>query len=84
MKYVAICAMGNFFVCGYNAISAILRGYGDSKSPMLFVAISCVLNIILDFLLVAAFKMDVAGAALATIISQGVSMLIAVVFTTPL
>ena len=51
---------------------------------MLFVAISCVLNIILDFLLVAAFKMDVAGAALATIISQGVSMLIAVVFTPPL
>lgn len=80
MQYVAICAAGNIFVCGYNAISSILRGYGDSRSPMYFVAISCVINIALDFLFVGAFSMNVAGTALATIISQGASMFIAVFY----
>lgn len=80
MTYVAICAMGNFFVCGYNSISAILRGYGDSKKPMGFVAIACVLNIILDFVLVRFGGMGVAGTALATVISQGVSMGIAILY----
>lgn len=79
MQYVAICAMGTIFVCGYNAISAILRGYGDSKSPMYFVLISCILNIVLDFLFVKYFGLGVAGTALATIISQGISMIIAVI-----
>ncbi|MCI8663782.1 MAG: MATE family efflux transporter [Hungatella sp.] len=80
MTYVAICALGNFFVCGYNSISAILRGYGDSKKPMVFVAIACALNIILDFVLVRLAGMGVAGTALATVISQGVSMGTAVVY----
>ena len=80
MTYVAICAAGNLFVCGYNAISAILRGCGDSVRPMLFVLIACVLNVILDYLLVAAAGMDVAGTALATILSQGVSMALAVLW----
>lgn len=79
MQYVAICALGNVFVCGYNAISAILRGYGDSKSPMYFVLISCILNVILDVVFVKYCGMDVAGTALATIISQGISMVIAIV-----
>lgn len=52
MKYVAICAWGNFFICGYNSLSAILRGYGDSRHPLYFVGIACVVNIILDFILV--------------------------------
>ncbi len=78
MQYVAICAMGNVFVCGYNAISALLRGYGDSKSPMVFVFIACILNIVLDFTFVKYFHMDVAGTALATVISQGVSMFAAI------
>lgn len=78
MQYVAICALGNPFICGYNAISAILRGYGDSTRPMMFVGIACVLNMILDFVFVRFFAMDVAGTALATVISQGVSMGIAV------
>ena len=52
MQYVAICALGNPFICGYNAISAILRGYGDSTRPMMFVGIACVLNMILDFVFV--------------------------------
>ncbi|MDO5519911.1 MAG: MATE family efflux transporter [bacterium] len=79
MQYVLICAFGTVFVCGYNAISAILRGYGDSKSPMYFVLISCILNIILDFLFVKYCGLGVAGTALATIISQGSSMVIAII-----
>ena len=79
MTYVAVCAWGNFFICGYNSISAILRGCGDSKKPMIFVAVACVLNIILDFILVRYAGMGVAGTALATVISQGVSMGIAVI-----
>lgn len=78
MQYVYICALGNIFVCGYNAISAVLRGYGDSKSPMYFVLISCILNIVLDFIFVKYFGLGVRGTALATIISQGTSMIIAV------
>jgi putative MATE family efflux protein len=78
MEYVAICALGNLFICGYNAISAILRGYGDSTRPMIFIAISCVLNILLDFLFVGFFDMNVAGTALATVLSQAVSMIIAI------
>lgn len=78
--YVRVCACGIFFICGYNAVSAILRGYGDSKSPMLFVALSCVLNIIGDVLLVKYADMGVRGVALATILSQGVSMCCAIVY----
>lgn len=79
MRYVAICAAGNLFVCGYNAISAILRGYGDSVRPMVFVGIACVLNIVLDVVFVKYCGLDVSGTALATVISQGVSMGIAIV-----
>lgn len=80
MTYVAICAAGNIFVCGYNAISAILRGYGDSTRPMIFVGVACLINIVLDLLFVAVFHWDVAGVALATIIAQGVSMVCAIVY----
>ena len=79
-QYVSICAYGCLFICGYNAIAAILRGYGDSKRPMLFILIACALNIVLDFLFVAAFGMGVAGTALATVISQAASMAIAVIY----
>ena len=51
-RYVAVCAAGNVFICGYNAISAILRGYGDSLRPMIFVGIACVINIVLDVVFV--------------------------------
>lgn len=80
LEYVSICALGNLFVCGYNAISAILRGYGDSGRPMLFVGIACLFNILLDFLFVKYCHMDVAGTALATILSQAVSMIIAIIW----
>lgn len=78
MIYVAVCAWGNFFICGYNSISAILRGYGDSGRPMVFVAAACGLNIVLDFALVRYAHMGVAGTALATVVSQGASMAAAV------
>ena len=78
--YVLICSSGIFFICGYNAISSILRGYGDSLRPMFFVLIACICNIILDILFVAVFRMNVAGTALATILSQGFSMLFSILY----
>ena len=80
VQYVTVCSLGNIFICGYNAISAILRGYGDSTRPMFFVGIACVLNIILDFIFVKYCGLNVRGTALATVISQGFSMMIAVVY----
>lgn len=79
-EYVWVCAFGIVFICGYNAISAILRGYGDSKTPLIFVAFAGVLNIIGDYIFVKYFHMDVSGAALATIISQGVSMFCSIIY----
>lgn len=79
-RYVTICFGGIFFICGYNAISAILRGYGDSRRPMYFVALSCVLNIIGDILLVKVLRLGVSGVALATVFSQGISMACAIAY----
>lgn len=79
-QYVTICFLGIFFICGYNAISAVLRGYGDSRRPMYFVGLSCVLNIIGDIVFVRYMGMGVAGTALATVLSQGVSMVCSIVY----
>ncbi|MDO4287547.1 MAG: MATE family efflux transporter [Eubacterium sp.] len=76
--YIFICACGVPFIVGYNAISGIFRGMGDSKSPLVFVAIACVINILGDFVLVALCHMGAAGAALATTASQGISFIAAV------
>lgn len=78
--YVAICAAGNVFICGYNGISAVLRGYGDSLRPMCFVGVACVMNIILDVVFVRGLGMGVNGTALATVISQGTSMVLAILY----
>lgn len=80
MQYVAICSAGNIFICGYNAISAILRGYGDSTRPMIFVGVSCAINIVLDFILVKYCGMGVSGTAIATVASQGISMFTAILY----
>ena len=64
----------------YNMTAAILRALGDSKSPIIFLAISSAINIGLDLLLIIVFKMSVDGAALATVISQGVSGVISVIY----
>ncbi len=79
-QYVVICSCGIFFICGYNAISAVLRGCGDSKRPMLFVGLSCVLNVAGDVVLVKYAGLGVAGVALATIGSQAVSMIWAMIY----
>lgn len=79
-RYVTICFWGIFFICGYNAISAVLRGYGDSRSPMYFVGLSCVLNIIGDVVFVKYMGMGVAGTALATVMAQGVSMICSIIY----
>lgn len=73
-EYVCVCGAGVVFICGYNAISAILRGYGDSKSPLLFVAIAGVWNVIGDIVFIRYMNLGVKGAAFATIFSQAFSM----------
>lgn len=75
--YVKICGGGIFFIVAYNLLSAIFRGLGDSKSPLIFVAVACVINIVGDLLLVAGLKMDAAGAAIATVFAQAVSVMLA-------
>lgn len=79
-SYLAICLSGMVFIYGYNIISAILRGMGDSRHPFLFVAVSVTINVILDILFVVQFKWNLYGVALATIISQAVSFIWALIF----
>ena len=78
-RYVRSCGMGIFFIVAYNMLAAIFRGLGDSKSPLLFVLVACLINIAGDLLFVAGFKMDAAGAAIATIMAQAVSVVLAIV-----
>lgn len=78
-RYVRICGMEIFFIVAYNMLAAIFRGLGDSKSPFLFVLVACLINIAGDLLFVAGFKMDAAGAAIATVMAQAVSVVLAIV-----
>ncbi|HPT86286.1 MAG TPA: MATE family efflux transporter [Bacillota bacterium] len=78
--YIVTCIFGLIFIYGYNLVSAILRGMGDSKHPFIFIAIAAVLNLLLDLLFVAAFQWGPFGAAFATVISQAVSFIWALVF----
>lgn len=77
--YIRICGGGIVFVIAYNVISSIFRGIGNSRLPLLFVAIACVVNIIGDLVLVAGLHMNVAGAAIATIAAQAVSVVLSLV-----
>ena len=76
--YVRICGSGIFFIVAYNLLSAIFRGLGDSQSPLLFVLVACIVNIIGDLILVAGLHMDAAGAAVATVLAQALSVVFAV------
>ena len=76
--YVRICGSGIFFIVAYNVLSAIFRGLGDSRSPLLFILVACIINIIGDLVLVAGFHMDASGAAIATVAAQGCSVLFAI------
>ena len=74
--YVAICSAGTLFIVAYNLVGSIFRGIGDSKIPLLTVALACVLNILGDLLLVAVFGLGAVGAAIATIFAQAMSVVL--------
>lgn len=76
--YLIICGAGLFFTAGYNMVSAVLRGMGDSKRPFLFICIASAVNLVLDILFTGILGWEVAGAAWATIIGQAVSFLFSI------
>ena len=80
MDYMVTCVCGLVFIYGYNIVSAILRGMGDSKRPFVFIGIAAVLNIVLDIVFVKYLGLAVFGAALATVIGQGVSFLASIAY----
>lgn len=80
MDYTVTCVYGLVFIYGYNIVSAILRGMGDSKRPFMFIGIAAVLNIILDIVFVRFCGLSVFGAALATVIGQGVSFVASLIY----
>ena len=76
MTYIRICGAGAVFIVAYNVLGAVFRGIGDSKTPLLTVCIACVVNIVGDLVLVAGFHMGTAGAAIATVAAQAISVLV--------
>lgn len=79
VQYIRICSVGYIFVVFYNFISSIMRGIGNSTLPLIFVGIACAVNIVGDYVLVAVFRMNVAGAAIATISAQALSVILSLV-----
>ncbi len=80
LDYTVVCYIGTFFIFGYNTVSAILRGMGDSKRPLIFVAIAAVTNLVLDLLFIAVFDMEALGAALATVLGQALSFICSIIY----
>ena len=79
--YLKVCFSAIPIITLYNLLSAILRGLGNSKQPMYYIAISCLINIILDYILIGYLNMHALGAALATVIAQTISVIIALLTT---
>lgn len=79
-NYLFVCSFGLIFIFAYNAISAVLRGLGNSIAPMYFVIVSCIINIVADILLVGEFGLGATGAAIATVFSQLVSVVLGVFY----
>lgn len=79
-NYIKICGIGTVFIIAYNVIGAVFRGVGDAKTPLLTVAVACLINILGDLLLVAGLGMGAAGAAIATVSAQAVSVLFSLHF----
>ncbi len=77
IMYLMVCFIGIPFITAYNIISSIFRGLGDSKSPMYFIAVACVANILLDYLFIGVFHLGAMGAALGTTLAQMVSVIVA-------
>ena len=78
--YLVVSLIGIVFVFGYNAVSAVIRGMGDGKTPLYFVIVACIVNIVLDLLFVAVFHLGSTGAAAATVIAQAVAMFSCIVY----
>lgn len=78
--YLTVCFIGIPFITAYNIISSVFRGMGDSKTPMYFIAIACVVNIALDYLFMGAMHFGPTGAALGTTLSQAISVIVAFAF----
>lgn len=79
LSYVIVCSIGIIFTYGYNMLSAVLRGMGDSKHPFMLIVAAALINVVLDLLFVGVFEMGVAGAALATIMGQAFSFIGAII-----
>jgi len=77
--YVQICSLGMTFIVAYNVLGSIFRGIGDSKTPLMTVAIACVVNIVGDLILVGVFHLNAYGAAIATVFAQAVSVILSVI-----
>ena len=80
LDYATVSISGLVFIYGYNIVSAVMRGMGDSKRPFVFISIAAVLNVLLDLLFVMAMELGSGGAALATVISQGLSFILGALF----
>lgn len=80
-RYLTVCFAGIPFIVAYNILSSVFRGMGDSKSPMVFVAIACAVNIVLDYLFMGVLQLGATGAALGTVLAQAVSVLAALTAT---
>src|SRR4030042_3575098 len=78
--YLQIMISGIICIFGYNGVSAILRGLGDSKTPLIILLLTSLLNVILDLIFIIPLKMGVFGAAIATVISQGISFIVSLIY----
>ncbi len=79
-SYTLTCICGIIFIYGYNCVSSILRGMGDSKRPLIFVAIASVMNLVLDLFFVVGLNLGAFGAALATVMGQGFSFVVSIIY----
>ncbi|MGN1281895.1 MAG: MATE family efflux transporter [Succinivibrio sp.] len=79
-SYLLVCFLGIPFITAYNVICSVLRGLGDSKSPMYFIAVACLANIVLDYIFIGLFSLGALGAALGTTISQLISVMVALAY----
>lgn len=76
VSYLRICSAGTLFIVAYNVLGAVFRGLGDSRMPLLTVAVACAVNVVLDLLLVRVFGLAASGAAIATVAAQALSVLV--------
>ncbi len=74
MAYLTVCFAGIPFITAYNILSSVYRGLGDSKSPVYFIAVACVVNIVLDYVFIGILHLGPVGAALGTTLAQAVSV----------